>query len=86
MICKTSSKKRSCGRVQTDELGAMLALYQHLHTTDAPAAPDLLEQQWHAMLHDPRLYCLVTVIDDHLVSSCTLVIVPNLTRGARPYG
>jgi GNAT superfamily N-acetyltransferase len=25
-------------------------------------------------------------VDEHLVPSCTLEIIPNLTRGCRPYG
>src|SRR5690606_38760709 len=32
------------------------------------------------------LSVLVGVFDAHLVSTCTLVIVPNLTRGAMAYG
>lgn len=29
---------------------------------------------------------MVAEADDRLISTCVLVIVPNLTRGARPYG
>ena len=30
--------------------------------------------------------CIVAVEDGLIVASCTLVVVPNLTRGARSYG
>jgi GNAT superfamily N-acetyltransferase len=35
---------------------------------------------------DPRLYYVVAELEGQLVASCALTIVPNLTRGARPYG
>jgi GNAT superfamily N-acetyltransferase len=41
---------------------------------------------WEEMLHNPGLHCLVVEDTGRLVASCTLVIIPNLTRGARPYG
>jgi GNAT superfamily N-acetyltransferase len=64
-----------------------LALYRHLHDLDAPL-PDaeIVKRVWEAILQDPKLRCLVGAVDDRLIASCTLVIVPNLTRGARPYG
>lgn len=70
-----------------DELDNLLNLYQHLHTDDAPLPGDsVLNQVWDDILHDPKVNCLVTELDGVLVASCVLVIVPNLTRGARPYG
>ena len=35
---------------------------------------------------NPWLHYFVAEVDDQLVSSCTLTIIPNLTHGARPYG
>jgi ribosomal protein S18 acetylase RimI-like enzyme len=69
------------------ELAALLELYQHLHASDAPL-PDgpAIQVVWEEMLRDPRLRCLVVEDGGRLVASCTLVIIPNLTRGARPYG
>jgi GNAT superfamily N-acetyltransferase len=70
------------------ELFALLDLYLHLHEDgDAPLPPrGHVEALWAAILDDPRLHYLVGEVDGALVSSCTLAIVPNLTRGARPYG
>jgi ribosomal protein S18 acetylase RimI-like enzyme len=64
-----------------------LELYQHLHASDAPL-PDgpAIQAVWEEMLRDRRLCCLVVEDGGRLVASCTLVIIPNLTRGARPYG
>jgi GNAT superfamily N-acetyltransferase len=75
---------RTIGR---DELPALLALYTHLHREDAPLPDDAtLALVWDAILGDPKLQCFVAERDGQLVGSCTLCIIPNLTRGARPYG
>jgi GNAT superfamily N-acetyltransferase len=69
------------------ELPALLELYRHLHAVDAPLPDnDQLQQVWHDILSDPKLYCLVGEWEGKLIASCVLAILPNLTRGARPYG
>ena len=69
------------------ELAALLDLYKHLHATDAPLPDDdALGLVWRDILNDPKLHCFVGDLDGKLVASCILAIVPNLTRGARPYG
>jgi GNAT superfamily N-acetyltransferase len=73
--------------IRDDELAALLDLYTHLHPSDAPLPEaDGLKLVWEEIVHDPKIQCLVVERDDKLVASCTLVRVPNLTRGARPYG
>jgi GNAT superfamily N-acetyltransferase len=75
---------RSIGR---EELPQLLELYKHLHENDVPLRMDhRLELLWDDILSNPLLHYLVGEIDGKLVSSCTLAIIPNLTRGARPYG
>jgi GNAT superfamily N-acetyltransferase len=39
-----------------------------------------------AILADPQMLYLVAEVDGKIISSCTLAIILNLTRGARPYG
>jgi GNAT superfamily N-acetyltransferase len=69
-----------------DELPQLLRLYADLHEHDSPAPPQELEQVWQSMLDHPGLQVLVAEVDGEVVSTCTLAVVPNLTRGARPYG
>ena len=73
--------------IEPHELPALLDLYRHLHAHDAPLPPDpILRQLWDEILGDPKLHYLVAELDGALVASCTMAIIPNLTRGARPYG
>ena len=41
---------------------------------------------WYEIQDNPNLKYFGVFVDRKLVSSCTLSIVPNLTRGCRPYG
>ncbi|MBN2392297.1 MAG: GNAT family N-acetyltransferase [Anaerolineae bacterium] len=72
---------------ESHELSAILALYKHLHGTDKPL-PDAatVAQVWEEICCDPKLHCLVAETDGVFVASYILAIIPNLTRGARPYG
>jgi len=74
-------------RIRREELDALLALYKHLHRKDAPLPNrSALDALWATMMTDSRLHCFVVELDHRIISSCTLVTIPNLTRGARPYG
>jgi len=67
------------------DLNALLALYTELHPEDPPVARDLLEQTFARMLASSFLVQMGVFAADTLVSTAQAVIVPNLTRGARPY-
>ncbi len=69
------------------DLDALLDLYTHLFDSDDPL-PDRerVVQVWTSMLESSMLRCLGLELDDRLVSSCTLTLTPNLTRGTRHYG
>src|SRR5262245_58371996 len=73
--------------LEHDDLDALLDLYTHLFDADDPL-PDRarLLQVWKSMLESSMLRCLGLELDGRLVSSCTLTVTPNLTRGTRPYG
>lgn len=73
--------------VRPDELEQLLALYRHLHPSDPalPFSPDI-EALWRAICADPKLHYFGIEVDAVLVSTCTLTVIPNLTRSARPYG
>lgn len=69
------------------ELDALLDLYRHLHTRDEPLPPrPHIERIWHDIRRNPDLKYFGLFVQDRLAASCTLTIIPNLTRGCRPYG
>lgn len=68
------------------DLPALLDLYVHLNAANAVLPKDEpLEEAWQQVLGDPKVNCLLAEADGALVGSCVLVIVPNLTRRARPF-
>src|SRR5262245_4899972 len=73
--------------IRAEELPDLLGLYRHLHPGDPELAISAeLERLWQRIFSDPQLHYLVADVDGRIVSTCTLTIIPNLTRGARPYG
>ena len=73
--------------IRAGELSSLLDLYKHLNSDEPPLpAEDILNRVWNDFLTDPKISCVVGDVEGRLVASCTLVVIPNLTRGARPYG
>ncbi len=73
--------------LKESDLPALLDLYGHLHTPDDPLPnQDVIDSLWATILLNPNLKYFGAFVDDTLVSSCTLSVTPNLTRGCRPYG
>jgi GNAT superfamily N-acetyltransferase len=69
------------------ELPALLALYAQLHPTDAPVPPMAeLQAIWQELLNNPRHRTWGVYVDDALVATCNITIIPNLTRGGSPFG
>lgn len=74
-------------QIKISELSQLLELYHHLHEADDPLPSlSILEQTWREIQNDPKQKYFGVYQDDALVSSCVLCIIPNLTRGCRPYG
>lgn len=68
------------------DLMALLHLYAYLHENSIPEDMARAEAVWQQMLEDPNHHVIVAVEAGAIVSSCILIIVPNLTRSQRPYG
>jgi GNAT superfamily N-acetyltransferase len=73
--------------IRKDELKDLLELYKHLNKDD----PELEENErlktlWEDVMMDSSQHYLVVEVDGRLVSSCVLIVIKNLTRGAKPYG
>lgn len=73
--------------LRADDLAPLLGLYTHLHEHDdpLPSAPEV-QAVWAEALANPRIQYFGGLDGGQLISSCTLTIIPNLTRACRPFG
>ena len=72
--------------IQKDELRELLDLYKYLNKDDPDLAEDVkLKKLWQEIMEDPGQHYLVAEVDGKLVSTCVLIVIKNLTRGASPY-
>lgn len=63
----------------------ILSLYLHLHENTVPDESEYLNKVWSGIINDENHHLIVAESDGRIVSSCVCVIIPNLTRGVRPY-
>ena len=68
-----------------EDLQQILELYLHLHETVVPEESENLCCAWQKIMSDDNHHLVVCEVDGKIVSSCVCVIIPNLTRGVRPY-
>jgi GNAT superfamily N-acetyltransferase len=64
----------------------LAALYPHLNPSDEPIARDLAAARLEAIKQIPGSEVLLGLLDHKPVATCTLIVIPNLTRGGKPYG
>lgn len=73
--------------LKLSDLDKLLDLYTHMHAVDDPLpARNVVEEVWHKIQDDSYFKYFGAFVNRKLVSSCTLSVIPNLTRGCRPYG
>ncbi|MCG8416252.1 MAG: GNAT family N-acetyltransferase [Pseudomonadales bacterium] len=70
----------------TEELPELIDLYKHLHESDSELpAEDEIKLIWNEIESNSSIKYFGVFISGRLVSSCTITVVPNLTRGCKPY-
>ena len=63
----------------------LMTLYMQLHDNPFPEKDEHVMEHWNCILADKNHHIIVAEEDGAIVSSCVCVIIPNLTRGQRPY-
>ena len=71
--------------IRERDLDGLLTLYMQLHDNPFPQKDDQILALWHSILNDPHHHIIIAEEDGKIVSSCVCVVIPNLTRGQRPY-
>lgn len=73
--------------IKDTELLSLLDLYCQLHEADSPLPdPAVIQATWREIQHNTNIRYFGAFIAGDLVSTCTISVIPNLTRSCRPYG
>lgn len=67
------------------DLEGILSLYLHLHEKETPKINEHVASIWNKIVNDEDYHLIVAEEDGKIVSSCTCIVVPNLTRQVTPY-
>jgi GNAT superfamily N-acetyltransferase len=67
------------------DIPQLLDLYRHLNPGDEETTIESAHKSWQSLKLYSGSEIFVGCLDRALVASCTLVVVPNLTRGGAPY-
>ncbi len=70
---------------QPEDYEGLLALYSHLIQEDLPRDEQQGRASLDQLIQRDGLHQLVARLNGELVAACTLIVVPNLTRGCAPY-
>jgi GNAT superfamily N-acetyltransferase len=73
-------------RAQEDDFAPMLDLLRDLHVEDISTTREQLKIVWKEIMENDGIRHYLAEADSIPVAACHLVVVPNLTRGARAYG
>lgn len=68
-----------------EDLHTLLLLYTQLHDNPMPQETARVRAVWRSIMADANHHVVLAEEDGAAVSSCVLVVVPNLTHGQRPY-
>jgi len=71
--------------IEDKDLDGLMNLYLHLHEISVPKLEGHVLSTWKHILNDDNYHIIVAEEDGIIVSSCTCIIVPNLTRNASCY-
>jgi len=71
--------------IRDDDFTLLMELYTHLHENEIPEKDERINQIWQSIISDRNHHIIVAEIDGKIVSSCVVVIIPNLTRNQHPY-
>jgi GNAT superfamily N-acetyltransferase len=74
-------------QITNTELRALLTLYAELHDQDESLPSEAtIATTWHGIQQNSNIAWFGVFFETILVSTCTIAIIPNLTRACRPYG
>lgn len=71
--------------INDSDFDGLMRLYMELHDNPFPEKDERITAIWERILGDPDHHIIVADENGEIAASCVCVIIPNLTRGQRPY-
>ena len=71
--------------VHEDDYRQLMELYCQLHEKSVPDFKDDTKALWSRLVNDKDYHLIVAEEDGRIVSTCTCIVVPNMTHGPRSY-
>ncbi|MBR6044928.1 MAG: GNAT family N-acetyltransferase [Ruminococcus sp.] len=71
--------------ITSEDFDGLMKLYMQLHDNPFPEKDERVMGLWREIVEDRNHHIIVAEEDGEIVSSCVCVVIPNLTRGQRPY-
>ncbi len=84
-MMKELSGKAVVRELEDNDLDGLMTLYMELHDNPFPEKDQRFMKIWNRIISDPDHHIIVADVDGIIAASCVCVIIPNLTRGQRPY-
>ncbi len=72
-------------KVNEEDLKQLLLLYTQLHNNSMPILNENISNLWNEIISSKNHHIIVGCIDEKIVSSCVINIIPNLTHNQQPY-
>ena len=71
--------------ITDNDFDGLMRLYMELHDNPFPERSERVMTLWEHILSDKDHHIIAAEVDGTIAASCVCVIIPNLTRGQRPY-
>ena len=71
--------------INANDFDGMMKLYTELHNNPIPEKDERVLSIWNRIINDKDHHIIVAEEDGVIAASSVCVIIPNLTRGQRPY-
>ncbi|GLO72636.1 acetyltransferase [Phaeobacter inhibens] len=68
-----------------EDIDALLDLYALLSPGDERCIPELAEENIRRISQIAGSAVLLGLLEDKVLTTCTTIVIPNLTKGGRPY-
>ena len=70
---------------QRNDMMQLFELYTQLHNNSIPIINKQIMTIWNNIMNDKNHHIILGCINEKIITSCVIVIIPNLTNNQHPY-